>query len=557
MDSWLKAAREQAAKIGEDIQKQAILLAEDAGKDGKREFFFGEGPLGFELDGVYVAVVDPDGQAEQLGVQTGDKLVSIAGYVIPENPKEESVKRWLDEMIRPGTLMFFSEAPKAGAPISTTAVVFPKESDTAESGLAGFDEESWKDDRSASPTDLQEDAAATPAVPELPESMMGEARLRAELYASRDEVRSLQRELEDCKAECQGLRQFQAEKAAGSVTEAMSEQRLQRLNEQLTAARKEAEVARGRCRQLQAQLDKMSTQCSELRKESAQNEDRAREAMEGREKVLVEEVERLRETIHNLKTEHFDSLRSLEMEVRNGQDKIEEMEKRLAQAGKDKSEVERLVQESVTREMTAEKQADIARKELCKLEACHMSEVSSLQARYDRQVGDLQRRIEELETEKASSTEAAKVEASEEREKDGEAVAESSPVAGGSFDTVEDVGELHSRIHVLENQCIRLQKKLTARPVVYQTPGANRRRAANLARSTGMVGVVRDIVEELLRNFTERLLLHDAFLWVFYGHLCVLYVIASSCYAQTGVTSSTTLDIDLHSKQALRGIPPG
>ena len=26
---------------GEDIQKQAILLAEDAGKDGKREFFFG------------------------------------------------------------------------------------------------------------------------------------------------------------------------------------------------------------------------------------------------------------------------------------------------------------------------------------------------------------------------------------------------------------------------------------------------------------------------------------------------------------------------------------
>ena len=29
-------------------------------------------------------------------------------------------------------LRFFSEAPKPGAPISTTAVVFPKESDTAE-----------------------------------------------------------------------------------------------------------------------------------------------------------------------------------------------------------------------------------------------------------------------------------------------------------------------------------------------------------------------------------------------------------------------------------------
>ena len=33
-------------------------------------------------------------------------------------------------------------------------------------------------------------------------------------------------------------------------------------------------------------------------------------------------------------------------------------------------------------------------------------------------------------------------------------------------------------------------------------------------------------------------------------------VIAASCYAQTGVTS-TTVDVDLHSKQALRGISPG
>ncbi|CAL1158895.1 unnamed protein product [Cladocopium goreaui] len=273
MDSWLKAAREQAAKIGEDIQKQAILLADDAGQKGKREISFGEGPLGFELDGVYISSVDPGGQAEQLGVRPGDKLVSIQGFVIPQNPKPESVKRWLDEMIRPGRLTFFSEAPAAGAPISTTAVVFPKESDTAESGLVAFDEDGWKDDF-ASPTALQEDASPAAPVPELPESLMGEARLRAELYAARDEVRSLERELEDCKAECKELRQFAAEKADASLTESMSEQRLQRLNEQLTSARKEAEVSRGRCRQLQAQLDSLSAQCDELRKESAQNEER-------------------------------------------------------------------------------------------------------------------------------------------------------------------------------------------------------------------------------------------------------------------------------------------
>lgn len=374
-------------------------MADDAGQKGKREISFGEGPLGFELDGVYISSVDPGSQAEQLGVRPGDKLVSIQGFVIPQNPKPESVKRWLDEMIRPGRLTFFSEAPAAGAPI-TTAVVFPKESDTAESGLVAFDEDCWKDDL-ASPTAVHEDASPAAPMPELPESLMGEARLLAELYAARDEVRSLERELEDCKAECKELRQFAAEKADASLTESMSEQRLQRLNEQLTAARKEAEVSRGRCRQLQAQLDSLSAQCDELRKESAQNEDRAREAMEGREKVLVEEVERLRETIHNLKTEQHKSVRSVEVELRDGQDRIDELEKRIAHAAQEKSDLERLVQEAVSRGMTAENQADVARKEICKLEACHMNEVSSLQTRYDRQVSDLQRRIDELESEKA------------------------------------------------------------------------------------------------------------------------------------------------------------
>ena len=38
------------------------------------------------------------------------------------------------------------------------------------------------------------------------------------------------------------------------------------------------------------------------------------------------------------------------------------------------------------------------------------------------------------------------------------------------------------------------RKKLNARPIVYQTPGSARRRAASLARSTSLMGVVREIV---------------------------------------------------------------
>ncbi|CAK9017702.1 unnamed protein product [Durusdinium trenchii] len=547
MDSWIKAAREQAAKLGEDIQKQAILLADDAAHKGKRELSFREGPLGFELNGVYVAAVDPDGQAQQLGVQSGDKLVSIAGYVVPENPKDESVKRWLDEMIRPGRLTFFSEAPRADSSIPTAAVVFPKESDTAESGLASFDEDVRSDADFPSPFIVVDDKDTTSLPsPDLPE-LMGEARLRAELYAARDEARSLERELEDCKAECQELRHFAAEKADGSLTQALPEQRLQRLTEQLNAARKDGEEARKRCRQLQAQLDTMSVQCEELRKESAQNEDRAMQAMQVREQVLEDEVERLRDTIHQLKTEQQNSVRNVEVELRDGQDRIEELEKRLAQSARERSEMEGLIQDAVARGMTAENQ------------------VSSLQARCDRQVSELQRRIDELETEKANqdslpspqqpadkpATELEDKDEEEENQKDEqEGPVSISALAAGSFDAVEDVGELQARIHVLETQCSALQRKLNARPIVHANARTPRR--PTVKRATGLLGVLREILEQLLRNFTERLLKRDAFLWVFYGHLCVLYVIAASCYAQTGVGSST-VDVDLHAKQALRG----
>ncbi|CAJ1330043.1 unnamed protein product, partial [Effrenium voratum] len=283
METWLKAARDQAARLGEDIQKQAILLADDAGQKGKREVTFRAGPMGFELEGVHVAFVEPDGQAQQQGVCPGDKLISIAGYVIPENPKEESVKRWLDEMIRPGRLTFMTEA-KSGASSLPPAVAFPKESDGGES----LGEDGWQDSDFAVPADMLDDASSSRRSPDLEPSP--EARLRAELYAAKDEARSLERELEDCRAECHELRHFAAEKADGSLAATRSEERLLRLNDQVALQRKESEELRKRNRELQAQLETLSSTCDELRRESAQNEDRAMEAMESRSQVLEEEA---------------------------------------------------------------------------------------------------------------------------------------------------------------------------------------------------------------------------------------------------------------------------
>eukprot|EP00913_Durusdinium_trenchii_P035727 g33431.t1 len=285
------------------------------------------------------------------------------------------------------------------------------------------------------------------------------------------------------------------------------------------------------------------------------------QAMQVREQVLEDEVERLRSTVHQLKTEQQNSVRNVEVELRDDEDKIEELEKQLAQSARERSEMEGLIQDAVARGMIAENQAEAARQEISKLEACHTAEVSSLEARYDRQVGELQRRIDELETEKANReplpSPQKPAENPTEEDKDDELHTEGVSIGlAGSFDTVEetgetlpieaDVGELKARIHFLETQCSTLQKKLHARPLVYKSP-----RRPTVKRATGVLGVLREILEELLRNFTERLLKHDAFLWVFYGHLCVLYVIAASCYAQTGV-SSTTVDVNLHA-QALRG----
>ena len=71
--------------------------------------------------------------------------------------------------------------------------------------------------------------------------------------------------------------------------------------------------------------------------------------------------------------------------------------------------------------------------------------------------------------------------------------------------------------------------------------------------------LVIDLCGMMMQLIELRGLWHNVALLLLLSSLgsLISQVIASSCYAQTGVTSSTTLDIDLHSKQALRGIPPG
>jgi len=129
----------------------------------------------------------------------------------------------------------------------------------------------------------------------------------------------------------------------------------------------------------------------------------------------------------------------------------------------------------------------------------------------------------------------------------------------------EETSALHERINQLERQNRKLQKKLENRPIIFQsTPsgsgplnleaGQPQRQSWEPWLLTLVGPVARKLrlapgwerrvssaaaplctrLEQPLRNFTQRLLRHDAWLWVFYVHLLILYAVVASCAAASG-----------------------
>jgi len=143
----------------------------------------------------------------------------------------------------------------------------------------------------------------------------------------------------------------------------------------------------------------------------------------------------------------------------------------------------------------------------------------------------------------------------------------------------EDPSALKEHISVLQKRCNSLEQKLDSRPIIFQAEaddsplprvGLERRRPAwePLLRRAGapVARILRlpdgweqkvgdrallplyDQAEQVLRSFTQRLLKRDAWLWVFYVHLLVLYTISASCLATTSPTDSCVEG--LHLEQA-------
>jgi len=154
----------------------------------------------------------------------------------------------------------------------------------------------------------------------------------------------------------------------------------------------------------------------------------------------------------------------------------------------------------------------------------------------------------------------------------------------------EEVAQLWDRINYLEKRCRTLQKKLDARPIIYQAPTGygplNLEAAENGAegkatwepwlrevtgpvarrlhlpqgseqRVASVAALLCQAIEVPLRNFTQRLLRRDRWLWVFYVHLLVLYAIAASCIARSSnpVSPAECVDTRLHQLAAAKAAP--
>eukprot|EP00931_Biecheleriopsis_adriatica_P065897 TRINITY_DN4034_c0_g1_i4.p1 TRINITY_DN4034_c0_g1~~TRINITY_DN4034_c0_g1_i4.p1 ORF type:complete len:337 (-),score=106.94 TRINITY_DN4034_c0_g1_i4:647-1657(-) len=110
---------QNASALAQGAEKllQTPSESSQAQKPQVRDVNFEEGPLGFDLEGARIVVVEPESQADRHGLCVGDRLVAVAGETIPPPPSSGSaaegdvrvrklIRKWIKERPRPVQLSF-------------------------------------------------------------------------------------------------------------------------------------------------------------------------------------------------------------------------------------------------------------------------------------------------------------------------------------------------------------------------------------------------------------------------------------------------------------------
>lgn len=294
-------------------------------------------------------------------------------------------------------------------------------------------------------------------------------------------------------------------------------------------------------------------------------------AAEARERLLAEEVARLRKT---LKDKELAAAETTRLKAAAVEAAVEEMKSTMQELLKEKDEI--LARAEASERQSAqltnqiqgfqaahEAEIELLREEQRKQESEHHQETQRAQ---DEHASELGRVLKELEQAKSAAEEGQREAAAQTAR--AEAAIESAAAAAAEAVLAKQnvgytlaaasagcdvagaaTGPLQERIRVLEDQCSSLQEKLNSQPAIFHMApsldleagglGLMQRRPSWepwLASSIGAHAAARFVTLYRvpgtgLRTFTQRLLRRDLWLCVFYAHLLVLYAIAASSFA--------------------------
>ncbi|CAK9056283.1 Reticulocyte-binding protein 2 homolog a [Durusdinium trenchii] len=515
--AWIKSKADQLAQAAHQqvsaVQQSASKLAGDVldsvrgpeadVRKAQGDFEFREGPLGFTLEGNLVVAVEPHAQAERLGVAIGDRLVRVDGYEVPpcetggfeEQRARGMIAKWLKElrgflgarweMPRPGVLTFELvevDGESGEGPASGSA-----RSERAKTGAGG-------------------PAGATGAA----------AVLQAELQRIQEERKKLTLELQDAQEE-RGALAAELEQLRQRGTQ--SAKRIGELEEQLQSLRAQNKELLGADEEL-AKL-RQATQATE---EAHQG---ALEAAESRAKRAEQGLSSAQEELQVLTSQ----LKAAEAAAEGCRVQLEPLEKEMRGFREaHEAELELLREEQERRiEAHALEVKDWAQR----LEQQQQQAEEEL----SQQQKELQR-SQEMLIEAQANAEAACVEARAARMEAASAGAGDPEKASSTSETFEVQG-LQKRIDLLENRCATLQRRLQSQEPLSPSSTLRPTWELRLAEATGphvaaVVVAAHRLLLGLLKGFLERLLRSEAWLWVFYAHLLVLYALAASSSVQAG-----------------------
>uniref|UniRef100_A0A7S4VFB0 PDZ domain-containing protein n=1 Tax=Alexandrium monilatum TaxID=311494 RepID=A0A7S4VFB0_9DINO len=682
MDAWFKAKAEELAQAAQqhvsELQQSASqlqqsasqltqgalegalqrtgVLSDDAGNSGHKDLQFGNGPLGFRLEGTLVVAVQEGQQAEALGLQVGDRLVAVDGYVVPvfeagdlegEQRAKRLIKKWMKEMPRPATLTFapltpleadgeraadgaeeatVAKAPEAVEPVGQAPAdaLAPEASDLLDQAAT----EAWgldvplTDPALEEPTSALQDVAPgsslEPAVSGPVEASPGGDPLPAADEVESEGAFEVGEETEEgCfEAECtaEGVPIGGPPAEASMVPPARDALPPELLSGKVQDIQAELQHELGENRKLTAALQEARQSLAQMRS-NLETERQQRMAhqkrvseLQKREKVLADEVTRLSQA---LQTAVPNAAEIAQQKAAAAEAQVAELQEAVSRLTQENEALQARSEAAESRATAAESEVGSLRPQLERFSHVHETELELLRAEHlerdQRQRQDFEDRTAALEQRAASELEQARQEAreaqslveehrkaAEEANVDAQAAAvearaarqaeaeareaalemarqtgASDPLEEGSDDEVlhkpasapavgskdaEDASALHARIELLEARCCKLQRKLRAQR---GQPGADNLDAAESggspdweARLVSTLGPLKGrivvlicgMVDAKLRRFTERLLKHTLWLYVFYAHLLVLYAIGASCYAQSGMYSAAPLD---------------